>query len=167
MNAPSPGRAYVAPYAVKTSEATRKNHPFVQERIELYTSFGTTAGRARRRNRSQSRTPKEAAASSRSCGIVERDSYTPKAMFQAIEVKIRKTTATSRPTGLPWNVETKNTRAAGKNPRIGMLWRTSRSGSITTAARLFVAAVVPKATAKKRGGREGAPKRGTGAPAGR
>jgi len=64
-------------------------------------------------------------------------------MFQDMLVKMRKTIASSRPMGLPWNVFTKNTRAAGKNPRIGTDWRTSRTGSMIAAARLFRAAVVP------------------------
>ena len=72
-----------------------------------------------------------------------RDSYTPKAMFHDMLVKIRKTTASSIPIGCPWNVATKNTSAAGKNPRMGMDWRTSSTGSRTTAALLFVAAVWP------------------------
>src|SRR3989304_9189903 len=71
-------------------------------------------------------------------------------MFHDMEVKMRNTTAISRPAGWPWNVDTKNTRAAGKNPRIGTLWRMSSGGSITTAARLLRAMVVPYATAKTR-----------------
>src|SRR6266571_3475715 len=74
MNEPSPGRVYVPPKAVKVSLATRKNQPLLQERIELYTSFGIAAGNASRRNRSMPRRPKLDAAASRSTGIVVRDS---------------------------------------------------------------------------------------------
>src|SRR6266571_840535 len=74
MNEPSPGRVYVPPNAVKVSLATRKNQPLLQERIELYTSFGIAAGNASRRNRSMPRRPKLDAAASRSTGIVVRDS---------------------------------------------------------------------------------------------
>src|SRR3989442_12412722 len=76
-------------------------------------------------------------------------------MFQAMLVKIRNTTASSIPAGLPWNVATKNTSAAGKKPRIGTDCRTSRTGSMITAAFLFVAAVVPDGIAKTRDKREG------------
>src|SRR2546422_9306667 len=134
MNAPRPGRVYVAPNAVKISLATRKTHPLLQESIELYTSFGTVAGNTRRRNRSQSRAPKLLAASSRSCGIVAIDSYTPNAMFQAIDVKIRNTTAISRPAGGPWEVATKNTRAAGEKTRVGTLWGMYKTGRTVTGA---------------------------------
>src|SRR6266545_2126128 len=82
--------------------------------------------------------------------MVEIDSYTPNAMFHDIEVKIRNTTASSSPTGCPWKVVTKKIRAAGKKPKIGTLWRTSRRGSMTTAAFRFVAIVVPYAIAKTR-----------------
>src|SRR3989304_1173298 len=67
-------------------------------------------------------------------------------MFHDMEVKMRNTTAISRPGGWPWNVDTKNTRAAGKNPRIGTLWRMSSRGSITTAGRLLRAMGAPDAT---------------------
>ena len=90
---------YVAPNAVKISLATRKNQPLLHESMELYTSLGTVAGSTRRRRRNQSRTAKLAAASLRSSGIVVIDSYTPNAMFHAIEVKMRNTTAISRPMG--------------------------------------------------------------------
>src|SRR6266571_3712457 len=124
-----------------------------------------TAGKARRRNRSQPVRPKLVAAASRSWGIVVRDSYTPNAMF----LKMRKTTANSMPIGFPWNVATKNSRAAGKKTRMGIDWRTSRSGSMTIAAFLFVAAVCPKTIAKTRERRyattiravEKAPRRGS------
>src|SRR5712691_1333119 len=119
MNEPRPGRVYVCANAVKVSLATRKNHPFDHDRIELYTSFGIAAGKARRRNRSHPRSPKLAAAASRSTGTVERDSYTPNAMFHDMLVKMRKTTANSIPNGWPWNAATKNNRAGGKKPRIG------------------------------------------------
>src|SRR6266568_5137555 len=92
-----------------------------------------TAGKARRRNRSQPVRPKLVAAASRSWGIVVRDSYTPNAMFHAMLVKMRKTTANSMPIGFPWNVATKNSRAAGKKTRMGIDWRTSRSGRKTIA----------------------------------
>jgi len=74
-------------------------------------------------------------------------------MFQAMLVKIRNTTASSIPTGLPWNVATKNTSAAGKKPRIGTDCKTSRTGSMITAAFLFVAAVAPYVIAKTRDNR--------------
>ena len=78
------------------------------------------------------------------------DSYTPNAMFHDIDVKIRKTTASSRPAGFPWNAATKKTIAGGKKARMGMLWRMSRSGSMTTAAFLLRAIVVPYAMANTR-----------------
>src|SRR5256885_15320526 len=74
-------------------------------------------------------------------------------MFQAMLVKIRNTTASSIPIGLPWKVATKNTSAAGKKPRIGTDCRTSRTGSMITEAFLFVAAVAPYAIAKTRDNR--------------
>src|SRR3989304_4105380 len=58
-------------------------------------------------------------------------------------VNTRTTTEISRPTGEPENAFTKKRRTAGKNPRIGMDWSTSRTGSMTAPARGFVAAVVP------------------------
>jgi len=70
MKEPSPGRVYVPPKAVNVSLATRKNQPLLHDRIELYTSFGIAAGKARRRNRSIPRRPKLAAAASRSTGMV-------------------------------------------------------------------------------------------------
>src|SRR5437763_10215297 len=124
-------------------DATDKKLMFGHDRMERETSFGIAAGNARYRNRSQPRRPKLAAAASRSAGIVVRDSYTPNAMFHAMLVKIRNTTANSIPMGWPRNVATKKIKAAGKNPRIGMDWSTSRSGSNAADARLFVAAVWP------------------------
>src|SRR6266705_1569182 len=109
-----------------------------------------TAGKARRRNRSQPVRPKLVAAASRSWGIVVRDSYTPNAMFHAMLGKIRNTTANSMPIGFPWNVATKKSKAAGKKTKIGIDWRTSRRGSMTMEAFLFVAAVCPKTIAKTR-----------------
>src|SRR2546427_654748 len=70
MKEPRPGRVYVPPKAVNVSLATRKNQPLLHDRIELYTSFGIAAGKARRRNRSIPRRPKLAAAASRSTGMV-------------------------------------------------------------------------------------------------
>src|SRR2546428_11204748 len=75
-------------------------------------------------------------------------------MFQAMLVKIRNTTASSIPIGLPWNVATKNTSAAGKKPRIGTDCRTSRIGSMITAAFLVVAAGGPDVIAETRGNRD-------------
>src|SRR5438046_9079313 len=109
--------------------------------MELYTSFGIAAGKSRNRNRSQPVKPKLAAAASRSCGIVVRDSYTPKAMFHDMLVKIRNTTARSIPIGCPWNVAREDASAAGRRPRRGVDGRAASTGSRETAALVVVAAV--------------------------
>ena len=63
-------------------------------------------------------------------------------MFQAIEVKMAKIAAHSRPSSEPGNRAMKKVTVMARKPRIGTDWRMSRIGIKTIRARRLLAAAV-------------------------
>jgi hypothetical protein len=124
------------------SEATRKNQAPPKLIIPFQTSGIIPPGTSSFQKRCHLVSRMIRAASSNSRGWVTRDWWKAKVMFQAIEVKIAKIDAHSKPNSEPGNRLMNAVTVTDRNPRMGTDCRMSRTGMRTFSARCRRAAAV-------------------------